>query len=91
MMVRTQISLPPHELQEARERAGELGISLAELVRRALRKELTAKPESGISGLIGMIKGPVRDTGQTIDEDVGDFLNEEYERWQADWPKSDEA
>ncbi len=80
MMVRTQISLDDADLQLAKRRAGELGISLAELIRRALRKELgTAEKPNGISAIFGMITGPVANTGTSIDEDVADHLDEEHE------------
>ena len=39
-MIRTQISLPQEEYEAAKEEAARLGISLAELLRRALRSAL---------------------------------------------------
>jgi hypothetical protein len=41
MMSRTQISLDPELHRRARERAADLGISLAEYVRRLLARDLT--------------------------------------------------
>lgn len=40
MMVRMQISLPPQEHRRARARAAELGISVAEYVRRLVARDL---------------------------------------------------
>jgi hypothetical protein len=40
MMQRTQISLPAAEHRRARRRASELGISLAEYLRRLVRRDL---------------------------------------------------
>jgi len=40
MMQRTQITLDPTEHRRARRRAAELGISLAEYVRRLVRRDL---------------------------------------------------
>lgn len=40
MMTRTQLSFEPEMLQRARERAGQLGVSLAEYVRRAVAADL---------------------------------------------------
>jgi len=40
MMQRTQITLDPTEHRRARKRAAELGISLAEYVRRLVRQDL---------------------------------------------------
>lgn len=41
-MMRTQVSLDPELHRRARERAADLGISLAEYVRRLLARDLTA-------------------------------------------------
>ena len=40
MMSRTQITLPPETQRQARRRAGDLGISLAEYVRRLVARDL---------------------------------------------------
>jgi hypothetical protein len=40
MMARVQISLPPEEHRRARRRAAELGISMAEYVRRLVARDL---------------------------------------------------
>ena len=40
MMVRAQVLLAPEELKRARARAGELGISFAEYVRRLVARDL---------------------------------------------------
>lgn len=40
MMVRTQISLPPEEHRRAKRRAADLGVSLAEYVRRVVSEDL---------------------------------------------------
>jgi hypothetical protein len=40
MMSRTQITLPPETQRDARRRAGDLGISLAEYVRRLVTRDL---------------------------------------------------
>jgi len=45
MMARTQITLESHTHRRARQRASELGISLAEYVRRLVARDL-AKPEA---------------------------------------------
>lgn len=89
MMVRTQISLPPDELRAAKARAAELEISLGELVRRALRRELEPRPrKSDWSGFIGMFPddGGPGDWSVRHDEIIGEALEEEYCRWQEPWP-----
>lgn len=81
MMVRTQISLNPDELERAKARAAERGLSLAELIRQALRKELDPPREAaGISRIVGMIEGPLLDEGKSIDEYVADAIEADYER-----------
>jgi hypothetical protein len=40
MMARTQITLPPEFQRRARQRAGDLGISLAEYIRRLVARDL---------------------------------------------------
>ncbi len=47
VMVRTQISLDPELQRRAKRRAEELGISLAELTRRALARELDDRRSDG--------------------------------------------
>jgi hypothetical protein len=47
MMSRTQVSLDREMLRRARSRAGELGISLAEYIRRLLARDL-GEPGPGI-------------------------------------------
>ena len=44
MMSRTQITLEPETQRRARRRANELGISLAEYVRRLLERDLGSAP-----------------------------------------------
>ena len=57
MMVRTQIMLDGEDHRRAKQRAAELGVSLAEYVRRAVAADLGARPEavdrSGVIGLFG--------------------------------------
>lgn len=80
-MVRTQISLDNHDHARAKKRAAELGISLSELIRRALRTELgTREKPNGIAAIFGMITGPVTNTGKSIDDDVAAHIDEEHER-----------
>jgi len=45
MMVRTQITLEAEQQRLARQRAGEIGVSLAEYVRRLVARDL-ARPET---------------------------------------------
>jgi hypothetical protein len=47
MMARTQITLETHTHRRARQRASELGVSLAEYVRRLVARDL-ARPEAKV-------------------------------------------
>jgi hypothetical protein len=47
MMARTQITLESHTHRRARQRASELGVSLAEYVRRLVARDL-AKPQARV-------------------------------------------
>lgn len=47
MIQRTQISLDAEEHRRARRRASELGISLAEYIRRLVRSDLEDEPRGG--------------------------------------------
>ena len=81
-MVRTQISLDPQLHRDARRRAGELGISLAELTRRALTREVEGPPSG--DGAIGSIFDLGRSSGSDVAKDKDRYLAEstraEYER-----------
>lgn len=81
MMVRTQISLEDHDHARAKRRAAELGISLSELIRRALRKELGERAGSGdISELFGILDSGHTDTSQRVDELVSEAIFEDFMR-----------
>ncbi len=47
MMARTQITLEPEMQRRARQRAGDLGISLAEYLRRLVERDLDRPPLLG--------------------------------------------
>ena len=69
MMVRTQISLDNQDHARAKKRAAELGISLSELVRRALRSELGERAGRGdLSDLFGILDSGHTDTSSRVDE-----------------------
>lgn len=82
-MVRTQISLDSELHREAHRRARELGVSLAELTRRSLRRELQGA-EPGSSAEIGLIFGLGRSQGSDIarvkDRYLADASRGEHER-----------
>ena len=55
-MIRTQISLPQEEYEAAKREAARLGVSLAELVRRALRELLPADDSQPWMHYAGMVE-----------------------------------
>jgi hypothetical protein len=69
MMVRTQIMLDAEEHRRAKTRASELGISLAEYVRRLVGTDLaTPSSESDPSEIIGMFNSGGSDIARHKDE-----------------------
>jgi hypothetical protein len=52
MMERTQISLDPELRQRAKQRAAQLGVSLAEYIRRLLADDLEANQARGAVSLV---------------------------------------
>jgi hypothetical protein len=69
-MIRTQVSLDEHEYDLAKEEAKALGISVAELIRRALRQALPPRGTAPWMRYAGMIESGDRRSSQSIDEIV---------------------
>ena len=69
-MIRTQISLPEDEYQAAKAEAARLGISLAELLRRALREALPADQSNPWMRYVGMVESGDPQSSVRIDEVV---------------------
>jgi hypothetical protein len=69
-MIRTQISLERKEYALAKKQAAALGVSLAELVRRALRQNLPRVGEAPWMRYIGFVESGNPNSSQTIDEIV---------------------
>jgi hypothetical protein len=82
-MIRTQISLDKLEYALAKKEARTLGISVAELVRRALRHSLSAqgdashrnasKPDTPWMRYIGLVESGDPNSSRNIDEIVYGF------------------
>jgi hypothetical protein len=77
MMSRTQISIPSEEHRLARRRAGELGISFAEYMRRLIRRDLgePTRPRADISVLFDLGDSGGSDVANHKDEYIGDALD----------------
>ncbi len=69
-MIRTQISLSEEEYEAAKREAERLGISLAELLRRSLRRLLPVDDEKPWMRLAGMVESGDSRSSQRIDEVV---------------------
>ena len=67
-MIRTQISLSEEEYEAAKREAERLGISLAELVRRSLRKLLPIDQCRPWMSFAGTVESGEADSSQKIDE-----------------------
>lgn len=73
MMSRTQITLDPEEHRRARRRASELGISLAEYVRRLVRRDLgeAPRPVGDISAIFALGDSGGSDIATEKNESIG--------------------
>ncbi len=69
-MIRTQISLSEEEYVAAKQEAARLGISLAELLRRALRGLIPADETKPWMRYAGMVETGDSQSSQKIDEVV---------------------
>jgi len=69
-MIRTQISLDEREYELAKEQAARLGISLAELLRRAIRDVMPATSDKPWMRYAGFVESGNPHSSLTIDEIV---------------------
>lgn len=69
-MIRTQISLSEAEYRAAKREAAQLGISLAELLRRSLRTVVPSDDSKPWMRYAGMVETGNRDSSTQIDEVV---------------------
>jgi hypothetical protein len=77
MMVRTQIALESEDHRRAKRRASELGISLAEYVRRVVHSDLRGEGKSGAD--ISAIFGIGSSGGSNIAKEKGRYIGEAVE------------
>lgn len=75
MMVRTQISLPAEDHRRAKRRAAELGLSLAEYVRRVVARDLgTAAPPGDVTALFALGDSGRADVSENKDAEVAEAM-----------------
>jgi hypothetical protein len=82
MSVRTQIALDPETQARAQAKAGELGISFAEYVRRLVAEDLgEPRPNVDVSIIFDLIdEGPPTDIARDKDKMIGQAVWQEYLR-----------
>jgi Arc/MetJ-type ribon-helix-helix transcriptional regulator len=81
MMARTQITLSPQEHRRARAKAAELGISLAEYIRRLVREDLgEQKRRTDLSAIVGLGNSGGSDIARFKDEYIGEAVEAEWKR-----------
>ena len=69
-MIRTQISLDEQEYALVKKEANALGISIAELIRRAVRQMLPARKQSPWMRYAGFVESGNPNSSQSIDDIV---------------------
>jgi len=81
-MVRTQIALDPEDHRRVKLRAAEQGVSLAEYVRRIVRRDLGGeqRPKADISAIFGLFDSGGSDVAKHKDRYVGEAVEAEYLR-----------
>lgn len=67
-MIRTQVTLDETEYELAKREASQMGISVAEFVRRAIRQSLPASPEKPWMRFAGLVESGDSRSSQNIDE-----------------------
>lgn len=92
MMVRTQVALDSEEHRRAKRRAAEMNMSLAEYVRRAVRKELGEenRPTADISEIFDLFDSGGSDIAKHKDKYIGEALWHEHLRKTGQLDRLDE-
>lgn len=75
MTQRTQITLPPEQHRRARERAAELGISLAEYIRTLVHRDLAEERAAyDVAAIIGLGDSGGSDIARNKDTYIGEAV-----------------
>lgn len=76
MVQRTQVTLDPEQHRRARQRAAELGVSLAEYLRRLVRNDLGGDPAAGdVSAILALGDSGGSDVARHKDEYIGEAVD----------------
>lgn len=81
MMQRTQITLEPDEHRRARRRAADLGISLAEYIRRLVRRDLAwSGPAGDVNAIFAIGDSGGSDVATGKDDYLGEAVDDRKRR-----------
>ena len=81
MMARTQITLEPEIHRRARRRASDLGVSLAEYVRRLVRRDLgNPQPKADVTTIFNLGDGGDSDIAHQKDKMIADAFEADLDR-----------
>lgn len=81
MMVRTQVALDSEDHRRAKRRAAEMNVSLAEYVRRAVRRDLgQERPSADVSAIFGLGDSGGSDVAAHKDAYIGDAVEAQHSR-----------
>ena len=76
MVQRTQITLDPQQHRRARQRAAELGVSLAEYVRGLVRRDLGEdEPPADVSAILALGDSGGSDVARHKDDYIGEAVD----------------
>ncbi len=85
MLIRTQIALDAEDHKRAKRRAAELSISLAEYVRRAVRRDLGEERRTGgIDAIFGLGDSGGSDIAAHKDDYIGEAVEAAHRRKRDD-------
>ena len=81
MMARTQITLEPETHRRARQRASDLGVSLAEYLRRLVKRDLGGpQPKGDVTCLFNLGHGGHSDIATHKDRMIAEAIEADFER-----------
>jgi hypothetical protein len=81
MLVRTQVSLPADDHRRAKQRAADLGVSLAEYVRRLVTQDLEeSRGGADVTRLFALGASGIADVSENHDSHVAEALEARFPR-----------
>lgn len=80
-MARTQITLEPETHRRARQRASDLGVSLAEYLRQLVKRDLgTRQRKADVSCIFNLGDGGTSDIATQKDKMIAEAIEADFER-----------